>query len=152
MTTHEKKEIYRLYKLNDYKYRQELVKAFYKDNRIGNFSKASHKVINSFFVQINNNYESSIGNSLDDIKVKICNIYCKTRILTEDNINDLSELIYNHIFDLGLCITIDPLFISLIIKIILKKICKCGRHVLSMQERKSNNLFLQKRIRGRKRS
>lgn len=48
MTTHEKKEIYRLYKLNDYKYRQELVKAFYKDNRIGNFSKASHKVINSF--------------------------------------------------------------------------------------------------------
>ena len=126
MIEKEKKEIYRLVKLKDYKFNYELLKSLNQQSDIRSYRKRN---INQQNLKIiTNNYEMKLNPFTTNIKERVCSIYCMTRIFTHDEIDNLSELIVDVVSEMAIQITIDPLLISFIIRKILKKICQCGRN------------------------
>jgi len=138
MTEKQKKEIYRLVKLTDRKFNHELLKSLNQSTDINSYRR-KRNINQQNLRKITNNYEMKSNQFIFGIKEKVCLIYCMTRILTRDEIESLSELIVDAVSEMAIQITLDPLFVSFIIRIILKKICQCDRN-------KSNLIYKTNRI------
>ena len=145
MTKEQLLEVQKLLKLNNREFNRRLFENLSEDEkkelfpqstlvRISNLNRHQKKNLNYFLLNSYNQKLMPFVKILEDSKEKICSLYCLLSMLpTQGNLNDLCDYLLT-----VLEISADPLFISLIIRVIMKKICKCGKRTpYSFKRRKA---------------
>ena len=137
-----KREVYRLLKLNNNQYKSELFKNYaktIKETKIRNRTKVYNNIENTYSSKISSSLSTQ---SLEELKDKICDFYCSNRVITENVSDSLVDIIIEYLSHLA---EIEPVimsahFISIIIKRILKQLCKCNKKIQLLETKRKKIL------------